>query len=125
MAITTETPDRQVLAEIGDRLARHRLNQNVTQAQLAQEAGVSKRTVVRLENGEPSQVTNLVRVLRALGLLANLNALVPAPSTSPMKALKAKAQERRRAFPASKTAKPSSEWTWGDDKPSRGGCSDE
>ena len=67
MAIQTETTDQQVLAELGDRLAQYRLNRNLTQDQLAREAGVSKRTVVRLENGQSSQMTNLVRVLRALG----------------------------------------------------------
>ena len=54
---------------------------------------MSKRTVVRLENGQSSQMTNLVRVLRALGLLGNLDALVPAPLASPIEALKAKARD--------------------------------
>jgi transcriptional regulator with XRE-family HTH domain len=116
-----ETTDQRVLAELGDRLARHRLNRNLTQDQLAREAGVSKRTIVRLENGQSSQVTNLVRVLRALGLLGNLDALVPAPLASPIEALKAKGRQRRRASPAGKKPKPSSDWTWGDDKPTRGG----
>ena len=116
-----ETTDQRVLAELGDRLARHRLNRNLTQDQLAREAGVSKRTIVRLENGQSSQVTNLVRVLRALGLLGNLDALVSAPLASPIEALKAKARERHRASPASKKPKPSAEWTWGDDKPTRRG----
>src|ERR1039458_5095541 len=121
MAIPMETTDRRVLAELGDRLARHRLNRNLTQDQLAREAGVSKRTVVRLENGQSSQVTNLVRVLRALGLLGNLDVLVPAPVASPIEALKAKARERRRASPASNKPMPSSDWTWGDDRPTRRG----
>ena len=119
MAIPMETTDQRVLAELGDRLARHRLNRNLTQDQLAREAGVSKRTVGRLENGQSSQVTNLVRVLRALGLLGNFDALVPAPLASPIEALKAKARERHRASPASKKPKLSSEWTWDDDKPTR------
>jgi putative transcriptional regulator len=116
MAIPMETTDRRVLAELGDRLARYRLNRNLTQDQLAREAGVSKRTVVRLESGQSSQVTNLVRVLRALGLLGNLDALVPAPLASPIEALKAKARRRHRASPTSKRPKPKSEWTWGDEE---------
>ncbi len=121
MAIPIETTDQHVLAELGDRLAWHRLNRNLTQDQLAREAGVSKRTIVRLENGQSSQVTNLVRVLRALGILDNLDALIPAPLASPIEALKAKAQRRRRASPASKKPTPSSDWTWGDDQPTRRG----
>lgn len=93
----------------------------MTQDQLAREAGVSKRTVIRLENGESTQLTNLIRVLRALGVLGNLDTLIPAPLASPIEALKTKARERRRASPSSKKAKPSLEWTWGDDKPRGGG----
>ncbi len=121
MTILIVTTDRRVLAELGDRLARHRLNRNLTQDQLAREAGVSKRTVVRLENGQSSQVTNLVRILRALDLLGNLDALVPAPLASPIEALKVKSRKRRRASPVGSKSKPSSDWTWGDEKPTRGG----
>jgi putative transcriptional regulator len=121
MTIPLEATDRRVLAELGDRLARQRLNRNLTQEQLAQEAGVSKRTVVRLENGQSSQLTNLIRILRALGLLGSLDTLVPAPLASPIEALKAKARQRRRASPSRNKPKPSSEWTWGDDKPAGGG----
>ena len=118
MATRIETTDRRVLAELGDRLAQHRLNRNLTQDQLAREAGVSKRTIVRLENGQSSQVTNLLRVLRALGLLGDLDALVPARWLARSR-LSRPRPERRRASPASKKPKPSSEWTWGDDKPTR------
>lgn len=115
MAIPNELTDRKVLADLGDRLARHRLDRNLTQDQLAREAGVSKRTVIRLEKGESSQLPNLVRVLRALGLLGNLDALVPAPLTSPLAQLKSRAKERRRASPATKKPGQGSKWTWGDE----------
>jgi len=109
-----ETPDRAVLSELGNRLARHRLDRNLTQAQLAREAGVSKRTIVRLENGESSQLQNLIRVLRALGLLANLDAMIPPPFASPLAQLKSRAKERRRAAPVAKKPGADSTWTWGD-----------
>lgn len=115
MANPHELTDRTVLSELGSRLSRHRLDRNLTQAQLAHEAGVSKRTLVRLENGESSQLTNFVRVLRALGLLTNLDALVPKPLPSPVAQLKARTKERRRAFPAAKNPRPGSTWTWGDE----------
>jgi putative transcriptional regulator len=121
MAIQKQMTDEWTLAELGKRLARHRLNRNLTQDQLAREAGVSKRTVVRLENGESSQLTNLLRILRALGLLGNLDGLVPAPLASPVEALKAKVRERRRASPSAQKLQPGSEWTWGDDTPTSRG----
>lgn len=101
--------DSATLEAIGKRIARHRLDQNLTQAQLSEEAGVSKRTLVRLESGESTQVTNLLRVLRALGLL-NLDSIVPAPlpSTplpgapvpSPIAQLRPQQPSRKRASPS-------------------------
>jgi putative transcriptional regulator len=122
MAILIGATDERVLMELGERLARHRLNQNLTQGQLAREAGVSKRTVVRLENGQSGQLTNLLRVLRALGLLGNLDALVPGPLASPIEALKAKRKERRRASPGGKKPKTNLPWTWGDEPARSGGA---
>lgn len=121
MSVRMESTDRRVLAELGERLARHRLNRNLTQDQLAREAGVSKRTIVRLENGESSQLTNFVRILRALSLLDNMDALVPTPLTSPVEAVKAKTRQRRRASPAGKKPKNTAQWTWGDETPPGGG----
>jgi len=106
--------DPAVLAEIGQRLAQHRLERNLTQAELAKEAGVSKRTLIRLEGGESTQLTNLIRVLRALDLLANLDAFIPAPVPSPIQQLRAEGKRRKRASPKAESPGPDEEWTWGD-----------
>ena len=54
----------------------------MTQAQLAAESGLSVTTVKRIEAGESTQTTTLIRVLRELGLLGGLEVLVPAPGPS-------------------------------------------
>ena len=113
--------DAAVLAELGARLSRLRLQRNLTQAQLAQEAGVSKRTVIRLESGESVQVTNLIRVIRALGLLGNLDAFVPPPLPSPVEQMRSRTKERRRASPAARRSGPPARWRWGDESPKTGG----
>jgi transcriptional regulator with XRE-family HTH domain len=82
MSTHRNTPDTAVLTDLGARLAHLRLQRNLTQEELAHEAGVSKRTVIRLESGESTQLTNLIRVVRALGLLGNLDAFVPAGTTA-------------------------------------------
>ena len=51
MKITKQATDEVILGELGGRLAKIRLDRNLTQAQLATQAGVSKRTVERLEAG--------------------------------------------------------------------------
>ena len=70
---------------LGQRIARYRLNRNMTQSALAGEAGVSLPTVQRLEGGHSTQATNLIRVLRALRLLGNLDNLVPEPVATALK----------------------------------------
>ena len=80
--------DEALLTEIGTRLARRRLDRNLTQAQLARQAGISKGTVERMESGGSTQVTNLIRVLRVLDLLQNVDSLIPPPVPSPIQQLR-------------------------------------
>ncbi len=105
--------DRAVLAALGERLARHRLNHNLSQAQLAREAGVSQRTLVRLEAGESTQMTSFIRVLRALGLLEFLDTLAPDEGPSPLELLQSERKQRQRASRRSSVSEPpEEEWTW-------------
>jgi transcriptional regulator with XRE-family HTH domain len=109
------TSDDAAIALLGERLAKHRLSQNRTQAQLAKEAGVSKRTLVRLESGLSTQLTNLVRILRALDLLKNWDNLVPAPMASPLEQLRTQGSQRKRASRRRKPAKErpaKNAWSW-------------
>jgi transcriptional regulator with XRE-family HTH domain len=117
--------DEAVLAEIGTRLARARLERNLTQAALAAEAGVSRSTIKRLEAGGSSQLANLIRVLRALGWLGNLAALFPAASIRPLQALERDGARRRRASSKrssgdstkdSAAPETSGGWSWGDER---------
>ena len=100
---------------LGRRLARHRLNRNLTQAAVAAEAGVSTLTVQRIEQGHSSQAANLIRILRALGLLENLDALVPEPAISPVQQARMRGRIRQRASSRSGKPEPSIDWTWGDE----------
>ena len=100
---------------LGQRLARHRLNRNLTQAALAAEAGVSALTVQRIERGRSSQAANLIRILRALGLLDNLDALVPEPAISPIQQARMRGRVRQRASSRPGRPEPPTEWSWGDE----------
>src|ERR1041385_2193061 len=98
MRISRELSDTAILGEIGSRLAAARLAQNLTQAALASEAGLSKRTVERLESGGgAARLFGLVRVCRALNLVDRLEALVPSPTMSPVEQLKLVRHRRKRA----------------------------
>lgn len=117
MRITRQATDDAVLVELGGRLARIRLERNLTQAQLAEQAGISKRTVERLETGAvATQLSGFLRVCRVLEVLERFDALVPEPVPSPVAQLKLQGRQRRRASTL-KTGKPSArKWQWGDEQ---------
>ncbi len=89
--------DQAVLVEIGRRVQVHRLNLNLTQAAVAEKAGISRRVLQKLENGDPCSLVILVRTLRALGKLDTLDSFLPEPGPSPLQLAKLKGRERKRA----------------------------
>jgi transcriptional regulator with XRE-family HTH domain len=103
------------MSELGGRLAQVRLIQNLTQAQLAEQAGVSKRTVERLESGSvATQLSGLIRVCRVLDLLERFDLLVPEPVISPIEQLRLRGRKRKSAS-IKKMAKASlKKWEWRD-----------
>ena len=97
MRISRDISDRTALKELGSRIARYRLNQNLTQATLAAAAGVSTPTVLRLEQGKSTQAANFIRILRALKLLDNLEGLIPEPGVNSVQPVGTPGEPRRRA----------------------------
>ena len=106
-------PIGDVEADLGRRLEEVRLGRNMSQAQLAEEAGVSLRTITRLANGQGISLDTFLRVMRALGLVGRLADLLPDPSVRPIDRVRLKGHERKRARPATRPA--AEEWTWADD----------
>ena len=104
--------DAAILAALGRRLERHRIVADLTQAALAERAGVSKRTLERIEAGQGSELASLLRVLRALDLLHGVDALIPELPASPLEELKRKGRERRRVRPRASTPAPARPWEW-------------
>lgn len=115
MKLLSSSSDERILAELGGRIERARLDANLTQAALAREAGISKRTLERLEAGQSTQLTNLLRVLRALGLLERIDALVPEAVPSPVQQLELEGRTRERASPQRARRPSAKPWTWADD----------
>jgi transcriptional regulator with XRE-family HTH domain len=121
MRLTEELTDATVLQELGARLERRRIDANLTQARLAEEAGVSKRTVERIEAGHSTDFVMLIRALRALKLMEGLESLIPDLPQSPITLLKQKGRERKRVgHPRGRAGrveaprKPSTLWKWGE-----------
>lgn len=114
MKFTRDISDSAALKELGSRVARYRLNGNLTQAAFAKEVGISQRTLIRIEHGESTQTTNLIRILRALHMLENFEALIPEPAISPIQQLQLHGKSRKRASPEPDKSGPQKPWSWGD-----------
>jgi len=115
MKISKLLADEAILAEIGARLARRRLDLQLTQAEVAEQAGIAKRTLERIEAGHSAQMSSMIRLFRVLDLLPGLESLVPDAEPRPMELLKRKGKARQRASKP-RAAKPSAEpWRWGDE----------
>ena len=116
MKMAKQATDEAVLGELGSRLAQVRLERNLTQAQLAEQAGVSKRTVERLESGSvATQLSGFIRVCRVLNLVERFDLLVPEPVPSPVEQLKLRGRRRQRASAKGKAIAAPKKWQWGDE----------
>ncbi len=92
------------------RLQEIRLSKNVTQQQLATEAGVSLRTITRLESGDGVTLDVFIRVISALNLEKSLETLLPDPSIRPLERVQHGGRQRLRARP--KPAGEATTWAW-------------
>src|SRR3990170_5180234 len=97
MKIAPTMPENAMLDELGERAQRHRVGMNLTQAELARNAGVSQRTVERLEGGNSVQTENLLKILRALRLADNLDQLIPEASIRPIQLAGSRTDIRQRS----------------------------
>jgi transcriptional regulator with XRE-family HTH domain len=115
MIFDSKLTDDAILRELGERLTGARLERNLTQEALAVQAGVSKRTVERLESGRVgTQLSGFVRVCRALGLVERFNAFVPEQGPSPIAQMKLQGRKRKRASGRRASGGASGKWTWGE-----------
>lgn len=116
MSVSKLLTDDAVLAVIGERLQQRRIELGLTQAGLAEQAGVAKRTVERIEAGHSTQTQTLVRILRVLDLLPGIDRLVPPAAPSPMDLLRRRGKPRQRAASRRRKEEPRGPWSWDDDR---------
>jgi len=112
MKIDTLMSDEAILAELGARLARRRIDWQLTQADLAYEAGVSKRTVERIEAGASAQMSSLIRIFRVLDLLPGMDQFIPPVGPRPMDLIKIKGKMRQRVSSGRKGDGTDEPWSW-------------
>lgn len=116
MRISARNTDSAVLAELGARLRNARLERNLSQAALAEAAGIGRVTLQRIEDGASgASLPSLIRILRALDLSEGLDRLVPEVVPSPLEEARRPGRRRR----AGSSRRPGEEgppaWRWGDE----------
>jgi transcriptional regulator with XRE-family HTH domain len=119
MPIFDDLTDTGTLRELGRRLEAHRLERNLTQVELSELAGVGRSTVQKIESGGGVQTLSLVKILRVLELLGEVDAAIPERIVLPVMELDRARQPRQRARHAQRATDPDDApqepWTWGDE----------
>lgn len=97
MPKSTDLNDGAILATLGERIKLERLNQNLTQAELAKRTGTNRIVLTRLENGKGCTLGSFIKILRALGKLDHLDLFLPQPGISPIQLAKLGGHQRKEA----------------------------
>lgn len=125
MRIVSELTDAAIAKMLGERIERYRIEAGLTQAELAERAGIGKRTVERVAAGGGAELITLIRVLRALNALEGFERLLPELPPSPIEQLKLRGKQRQRVShprgwsePPERRNQvrenaPAKPWTWG------------
>lgn len=105
----------QIEALLCKRIEAVRLMKNISQADLAANAGISRRTITRMENGKGVSLKTFIRVMQALDLTNQLETLIPSADIRPIERVGKKDKRRKHASKPRKTAEAtkSTTWEWG------------
>lgn len=103
---------QEYIRELGQKVKTYRIMKEMSQQDLEDKTGVSKRSISRLEQGESVQLDNLFKILLALDLGENIDLLVPDQTKRPSFYLEKSDNKTKRV--RKKTDK--KEFKWGDEQ---------
>ena len=103
---------QEYIKELGQKIKTYRIMREMSQQDLEDKSGVSKRSISRLEQGESVQVDNLFKILLALGLGDNIELLVPDQTKRPSYYLEKVENKPKRVRKKNKKNK----FKWGDEE---------
>ncbi|WP_154859417.1 helix-turn-helix domain-containing protein [Cyclobacterium xiamenense] len=94
--ISAEISDSAIVSEIGQFIKHTRSQKNITQANLAEMAGLNRYTLSQIETGESITLSSLIQILRALDSLYVLKEFEVNDEISPLEYAKLKKKEKER-----------------------------
>jgi transcriptional regulator with XRE-family HTH domain len=92
--------EKEIIQQIGERLKLIRLQHNLTQKKLSQEIGLSVSTISLIEQGNPTSVESLIRILIRLNRIKDFESVFRVAEDLELKLKFEKAKlksERKRA----------------------------
>jgi transcriptional regulator with XRE-family HTH domain len=104
--------DPAILQELGTFIRHNRLQQNKTQQEVAESAGVNRSTLVQIEKGKGGTLLSLIQLLRALKLLDHLYPFKVVNQLSPLQLAKLEHTKRLRASRKQSTVINKTESDW-------------
>lgn len=103
--------DKAIVKHICSQLRQLRLDQNITQEQLAERSGLGRATISRIEKGQSVSLLTLIQLLRALNKLDLLDAFQQVtPEISPLQLLKQLKKRHRASGKRNTSQQKPSEW---------------
>ena len=102
---------QEYIKELGKKIKLYRISKEMSQQDLADKTGVSKRSLSRLEQGESVNVDSLFKILLGLDLGDNIELLVPDQTRRPSYYLE-KIDDRQKRVRKKIEKK---EFKWGDE----------
>jgi len=103
--------DSAIIETMGAFIKYQRLEQNRTQTQLAEDAGINRSTLVEFEKGKRSNLLTLIQLLRALNQLHVLKEFQVSRQISPIQLAELEQAKRKRAGRKKTTVKKTkSDW---------------
>jgi transcriptional regulator with XRE-family HTH domain len=94
--ITAQMSDAAIVSQIGQFIKHIRSQKNITQANLAEMAGLNRYTLGQIENGESITLSSLIQILRALDSLQVLKEFEISNEISPLEYAKLKKQKAKQ-----------------------------
>ena len=102
--------DAAITKTIGAFIKHHRLEQNRTQQEVADAAGINRTTLTQLEKGDTVTASTMIQVLRVLDLLYVMDVFKIKEQISPLELAKLEQKNRKRASTKKDSNQPESDW---------------
>ena len=102
---------QKYISELGNRIKLYRISKEMSQQDIADKMGISKRSVARLEQGNSVQIETLFKILLALDIGDNIEMLVPDQTKSPSYYLEKNVKLPKRV----RKKKEKAPFKWGDE----------